>query len=746
MSTGTLSLEPSSLFIGIGVLKNADICHTKYFLYLYNMAVGKIGNCLKSGSGYTIAMAVKAASFLILVYLLTFEAQASCWAGGDSEIRRYQILADSAPLTALPLIDSALREARQRKQIEKVGWLISAQAAALVNLSRDEDALKAVAKASGLIGLSPELRADILNRQMPITYEEPSPELTLRIDELSKIARKFPKGSSAHVCTQNTIANLYRAQGDFERAVRISGDAYREAKQAKLDDAAGYIALTLSVTISMTGDLEEAEALALEVEKWATQKRYSVFMVFIRLHRAQLAISNQPQKALKLYKDAARRAKEIGVSPTGGEMGVCRYYLKVEENLPLARKYCQIARQNVPENENIIEFIIDKALGDIELADNRPRQALAIFDSLLAQPMVPVLMPHAGKTFEARAQAHAMRGEFEAAYKDLASAAEIASDVNRSVQDRDMKSLRARFAWDRQRIANAELERDLALAEARDKVRNTWLMAGGAGALGVSAMLLWIIYSGRRHRHQLEGLAVEARELARTKADLLATMSHEIRAPLGSLVLASARLAQSAGIPNDSRQKAEYLGAAADRLINQLDDLLLFSRIDSRQLPVSSDWFDIAAVVANAIKLAEPKVDAAGMAIRSTFGPGAPEKVYGDANRTAQLLTNLIENAARHSGGKLIEVKIEGAPDGQYAMTVSDDGVGIAEDALPLMMRSFAQVDGSMSSAEGFGLGLAICKGLAELMGGSIALDSPPGSGLHVKICMPAEVTLSKAA
>ncbi|MGQ3180180.1 MAG: sensor histidine kinase, partial [Blastomonas fulva] len=141
-----------------------------------------------------------------------------------------------------------------------------------------------------------------------------------------------------------------------------------------------------------------------------------------------------------------------------------------------------------------------------------------------------------------------------------------------------------------------------------------------------------------------------------------------------------------------------------------------------------------------------PKVDAAGMAIGSTFGPGAPEKVYGDANRTAQLLTNLIENAARHSGGKLIEVKIEGAPDGQYAMTVSDDGVGIAEDALPLMMRSFAQVDGSMSSAEGFGLGLAICKGLAELMGGSIALDSPPGSGLHVKICMPAEVTLSKAA
>ncbi|ASR53228.1 sensor histidine kinase [Blastomonas fulva] len=742
---GISHFEPGSPSLEKGEVRNYFIHLVSYCLFLIRSLTHDKLKYFICNITYFIFLSGRSASLIALMFLITSDARANCWTGGDSEVRRMQLLVESNPAAALPKIASALARARKQGDSEKVGWLLSTQTAAYVALSLDDKGKKSAEEALAIKGLSLPLRADLYYVSLVFIYTSPRPEIEKRINELNVLKSQVPKESASGLCATITIATLHRALADFEKAIRMSGYVYRAAKRSDLDDIAALATLTMAINLLMAGDVDEADALAKEAEVWAKKKGYIVRFWLATYVRAQIALKPKPAVAAIKFTNYAAGARKLGMSTTAAEGGACRA-LVASNQMTKAARYCLTARQNADRTDVLATFLLEESLGEIDLALGKPAEALKRFNGLLAEPLAPVFKARADRVLALRAKAKAQLGNYDSAYEDATAAMKISTERNEAMQEREIARLRARFSWDRQRIANAELERDLARAEARDKVRNTWLISGGAGALGVSAMLLWIIYSGRRHRHQLEGLAVEARELARTKADLLATMSHEIRAPLGSLVLASARLAQSAGIPNDSRQKAEYLGAAADRLINQLDDLLLFSRIDSRQLPVSSDWFHIAAVVANAIKLAEPKVDAAGMAIRSTFGLGAPEKVYGDANRTAQLLTNLIENAAKHSGGKLIEVKIEGAPDGQYAMTVSDDGVGIAEDALPLMMRSFAQVDGSMSSAEGFGLGLAICKGLAELMGGSIALDSPPGSGLHVKICMPAEVTCSKAA
>nr|WP_282435876.1 MULTISPECIES: HAMP domain-containing sensor histidine kinase [unclassified Novosphingobium] len=224
--------------------------------------------------------------------------------------------------------------------------------------------------------------------------------------------------------------------------------------------------------------------------------------------------------------------------------------------------------------------------------------------------------------------------------------------------------------------------------------------------------------------------------MARTKAELLANMSHEIRSPLGSLTLAATRLAQSSDIPEEGRQRAERLGRAGDRLIALLDDLLLFSRIDAKRLPVSAEPFDPRALVQEMASLVEPKAHLAGAELSVKVDPDAPASVVGDRNRLAQILTNLLDNAVRHANATNITLALAPFGSAQYRLTVADDGKGIPSDRRRLMFQRFSQVDGASASAEGSGLGLAICKGLAELLGGDIEIEDSR-SGLKVHVTLP---------
>lgn len=686
---------------------------------------------------------------LMLAPLLFFteipEARASCWIGGDAEVRRMQALVDSDPRTALPQIETMIESARRRGDPDKLGWLLSVQAAAYTNLEHDEEVVRLTENLLGMEITTPLLRAQVLINTLTLLSDEQSPKIVQTISELESFQARFPKGTASHVCTTNAIALLYRLMGNEDKAIRLGGNAYREAKRAGLEDAAGIIAWDLSTTFLRAGDAVEADSLARQAELWAAKKGYTVYLLLATWQRTQIYDDVEPDRAAPKYIELARRAREVGLNPTAYETSACRSLVKSRQ-FKLALRYCSIARKSNNSDSIVTDFIIDLYLGEAELALGRPGQALTIFDALMAQPPTPITEPGRPKLLTLRAQANAELGNFAEAYKDTVSAMEITAQTNAVAQAQEVSQLRARFGTDRQRIANAELERDLARAEVRDQQRNTWLIAGGGWLALLAAMLVWVIYSGRRHRRKLEKLAAEARELARTKAGLLATMSHEIRAPLGSLVLASSRLAQSAGIPDDSRLKADRLGQAADSLLNQLDDLLLFSRIDAKQLPVFPDWFAPEKLVNEAAGLLDAKAQDAGVEIVVTIGDDMFDQIHCDGKRITQVLTNLIDNAIKHSGGKRIDVTLAALANDQFEIVVSDDGAGIPEDQLPLIMRSFAQVDGATSSETGFGLGLAICKGLVELMGGYLVLESPQGSGLHVKICMPQAEGLSIAA
>lgn len=672
------------------------------------------------------------------LWTLPSAAHAACWSGGDRQIQELQARVDTNPQAALALIDARLSSGRGRAvQGPERTWLIATRVAALVGLVRYAEAQKAANSPLADPELAPVLRAELLNHLAPISFARPGPQLGAHLKELAALRARLAPGTAASVCTANTIAILQRAGGATEEALQTAGTAYRAAKAARLKGQAAYIAINLSALILSTGDLEQADDLAREAEAWAGRQGFTHQQLLAAFMRAQIAARGAPARAAEKFMEAAQLSHQIGMPSGAADQGACGAYLSMGK-LDAAEAACRRAQRNLDASDGVARLLTERLLGDIDLARGKPLEALARYDALLGEVSAPALSKLADRIRQSRAEAYARLGRYAEAYADLKAVnANVAARTDEQ-RARDLADARARFGWDRQRIANAELERDLAKADARDAARRLWLWSAAGWAALLAATLTWVVVTGRRHRRKLERLADEAREIARTKADLLANMSHEIRSPLGSLTLAATRLAQSPDIPVEGRQRAERLGRAGERLTALLDDLLLFSRIDARQLPITPAPFDPAELVRESARLIEPKALSAGAELKVEIDPASPAMVVGDKNRLAQMLTNLLDNAVRHSGATRIHLALSTPDAVRYRITVTDDGKGIPPDRRDLMFQRFSQVDGASASAEGSGLGLAICKGLAELLGGDIAIDGS-GQGLSVSVIMPIE-------
>ncbi|WP_231468279.1 ATP-binding protein [Novosphingobium sp. CECT 9465] len=667
-------------------------------------------------------------------------AHATCWAGGDPLVQRLQASVDTSPKAALPAIDAALARLGKAEPDgkEQRAWLLAARTAALVGLLRYEQGEKAAREGLAEAGQDPVLRIELLDQLVAISFGRPAPELKSMLDELGRLRTKVSKGSAAAVCAGNGMTLLQRALGLTEDAMRTGGEAYRTAKAHRLEAQAAYIAVNLSVLTLASGDVEQAGDLANEAADWARNNGFTYQQLLAAFMQARVASSGDPALAAERFLTAAQLSRQLGIPSGAADQGACGALLALGK-LDAAEASCRQAERHLDPSDEAARVYTGNILGEIELARGTPAKALARFDDLLSQAAGPAYRLVADKIRRNRATALAQLGRHREAYQDLKTVNEhivARSDAQRA---RALADARARFGWDRQRLANAELERDLARAAARDQARRLWLWTAGGWAALLAALLTWVIVTGKRHRRKLERLADEARDIARTKAELLANMSHEIRSPLGSLTLAATRLSQSAEIPVDSRQRAERLGRAGERLIGLLDDLLLFSRIDAGRLPVVAAPFDPRQLLRETALLAEPKVTAVGASLLVEIDEAAPLLVNGDANRLGQILTNLLDNAVRHSGATQIILSLVPAENGQYRVTVADNGIGIPAERRELMFQRFAQIDGSGASSEGSGLGLAICKGLAELMGGEIRVEGA-ARGVRISVTMPRSI------
>ena len=224
------------------------------------------------------------------------------------------------------------------------------------------------------------------------------------------------------------------------------------------------------------------------------------------------------------------------------------------------------------------------------------------------------------------------------------------------------------------------------------------------------------------------------RRLELVRRDFVANVSHELKTPL-TVVRGFAETLLDEGIPPaDQRRFAQTIAANATRMQRIVDDLLDLSRIESGRWLPNPERTSLEAAVTETFTAVRPQADARGLMLAMQLGV---DTVYADSTALRQILSNLIENAVRHTTEGGVTVTASRVRD-QVEIAVSDTGIGIPPEHLPRIFERFYRVDPARARAEGgTGLGLAIVKHLAEAHGGSVHATSEAGRGTTVTVRLP---------
>ncbi len=220
--------------------------------------------------------------------------------------------------------------------------------------------------------------------------------------------------------------------------------------------------------------------------------------------------------------------------------------------------------------------------------------------------------------------------------------------------------------------------------------------------------------------------------------EFLATLAHELRNPLAPVRNTLQLLRQACGAAPAVQQPLEMMVRQVNQMVRLLDDLLDVSRITRGKIQVRKERVDLAAVVKLAIETSQPQIDAAGHVLTLTM-PSEPLILEADPTRLAQVLANLLNNAARYTdpGGRILVV-VERAG-GEVVVRVRDTGIGIPERMLKRVFEMFTQVDRSLERSQGgLGIGLTLVQRLVQKHGGSVEARSPgPGQGSEFVVRLP---------
>jgi len=237
---------------------------------------------------------------------------------------------------------------------------------------------------------------------------------------------------------------------------------------------------------------------------------------------------------------------------------------------------------------------------------------------------------------------------------------------------------------------------------------------------------------------EVEDKAQQLKEVSELKSRFLSYMSHEFKTPLVSISSIVRILLDEMDGPLNSEQKkqATFIQTSANELAEMVNDLLDLAKIEAGRITVSPGWFEMVDLFSALRGMFRPLLMASSVNLIFEEPPNIPA-IYTDDKKLSQILRNFISNAIKFTPEGYI--RVSAIQDGEMVVfSVADTGIGIAPEYVSSIFQDFVQVDSSLQSRfRGTGLGLAVSKKIAELLGGSVSLQSNFGEGSVFSVRIP---------
>ena len=238
---------------------------------------------------------------------------------------------------------------------------------------------------------------------------------------------------------------------------------------------------------------------------------------------------------------------------------------------------------------------------------------------------------------------------------------------------------------------------------------------------------------------ELDGQAEELRQASDLKSRFLSYMSHEFRTPLGSILSITGLLADELDGPlaPEQQKQVNFITNAAQELSDMVDDLLDLAKIEAGRITISPAWFDMFDLFSALRGMFRPIVNASAVDLIFEEPAGLP-RLYTDDKKLAQILRNFISNSLKFTLAGEVRVSASLESPSQIRFAVTDTGIGIPAELHGTLFEDFAQIDSPVQKRlRGTGLGLSLCKRFAELLGGTVGVQSSPGVGSTFFVIIP---------
>ncbi len=245
-------------------------------------------------------------------------------------------------------------------------------------------------------------------------------------------------------------------------------------------------------------------------------------------------------------------------------------------------------------------------------------------------------------------------------------------------------------------------------------------------------------------KYQVLNVSREIEQAANMKSDFLANMSHEIRTPMNA-VIGMAEMALREDLPPTARDYIYQIKASGNALLTIINDILDFSKIESGKMDISVVEYEPLTLINEVAGILLTRLKEKDVELILSVDPSLPSKLLGDDIRIKQVLLNIANNAVKFTQAGKVQISVSFTPlfgvGINMTISVSDTGIGIKENDMNMLFRSFQQLDSKRNrNIEGTGLGLAISKQLMTLMNGDVTVESEYGKGSTFSFWLPQRI------